>query len=457
AEDPASANFIAITGTLRRKSHPALVAVLQQCAVIDCVGAKPEIFAGLHSSIDKLVAIRKEVDAALPVPFNKRRPNVANDFNAAITDLIDRLERMSKVVGEKVRMADAETAELIEIKELAWLARDGVGLERNALNEGLNAKALSGATQKKASDLRARAEVTWTLVRELAARPGVPVEVVDAVKVAHEQAFITYEETREGLYIALTTGQTPLISSVELIERSNVALDFLMEVSNAAMVAAEQQALLKEANANRSLFFHSSLLALGFLVGFAGFQVVQHRVTRPISAITQVMRRLAVGEVAVEIPDMMRKDEIGQMANAVQVFKENALERLRLAKEHGDARERAAADRKAEMHQLADHFEAAVGNIVKIVSSSATELEATAGSLASTAETTGQLAGRVATSSQHVFAHVRSVSTATEEMSASVREISRQVEESNLITNQAVEQARKTDANISELSRAAGR
>ena len=282
-------------------------------------------------------------------------------------------------------------------------------------------------------------------------------EVVDAVKVAHEQAFVTYEETREGLYIALTTGQTPVISSIDLIERSNVALDFLMEVSNAAMVAAEQQALLKEANANRSLFFHSSLLALGFLVGFAGFQVVQHRVTRPISAITQVMRRLAVGEVAVEVPDMMRKDEIGQMANAVQVFKENALERLRLAKEHGDARERAAADRKAEMHQLADHFEAAVGNIVKIVSSSATELEATAGSLASTAETTGQLAGRVATSSQQVFAHVRSVSTATEEMSASVREISRQVEESNLITNQAVEQARKTDANISELSRAAGR
>src|SRR5437763_14704035 len=106
------------------------------------------------------------------------------------------------------------------------------------------------------------------------------------------------------------------------------------------------------------------------------------------------MGRLAVGEVAVEIPDMMRKDEIGQMANAVQVFQENALERVRLAKEHGDARERATADRKAEMHQLADHFEAAVGNSVKIVSSSATELEATSGRLASTTETTGLTAWR---------------------------------------------------------------
>jgi len=457
AKDPASANFIAITGVLRAKSEPALVAVLKECAMIDCVGAKPEIFTGLRASIDKLVAIRKEVDAALPVPFKERRPNVANDFNTAITDLIDRLERMSKVVGEKVRMADAETAELIEIKELAWLARDGVGLERTALIEGLNAKALSPAMQKRVAELRARAEVTWTMVRELTARPGVPAEVVGAVKVANAQAFETYEKIREAQYVALTTGQTPSVSGEELIERSNVVLDLLMEVSNAAMVAAERQAVSKEANGIRSLFLHSSLLALGFLVGLAGFQVVQRRVTRPISAITQTMRRLAMGEVAVEIPGMARKDEVGEMANAVQVFKENALERQRVAKEHSDAAERAAADRRVEMHQLADHFEAAIGNIVEIVSASATELEATAGTLTSTAETTGQLAGRVATSSQQIFSHVRSVSSATEEMSSSVREIGRQVEESNSITHQAVAQAKKTDASISELSRAAQR
>jgi methyl-accepting chemotaxis protein len=455
AKDPAPANFIAITGVLRAKSEPALVAVLQECAVIDCVAARPDIFAGLRASIDKLAAIRQEVDAALPVPFRERRRNLANDFGTAITDLIDRLERMSKVVGEKVRMADAETAELIEIKELAWLARDGLGLERAALIEGLNAKALSPALRMKVAELRARAKVTWAMVRELAARPGVPAEVFGAVNVAHAQAFETYEKIREGLYIALTTGQAPPVSSEEL--RSNGAVDVLMEVANAAMVAAERQAVLKEANAIRSLFLHSSLLALGFLVGLAGFQVVQRRVTRPISAITQTMRRLAMGEVAVEIPGMARKDEVGEMANAVQVFKENALERQRVAKEHSDAAERTAADRRVEMHQLADHFEAAIGNIVEIVSSSATELEATAGTLTSTADTTGQLAGRVATSSQQIFSHVRSVSSATEEMSSSVREISRRVEESSSITYQAVAQAKKTDASISELSRTAQR
>ena len=457
AKDPAPAKFITITNVLRAKSQPALVAVLQECTVIDCVGGKSEIFAGLRASIDKLVAIRKEVDAALLVPFQERRSNVAKDFNIAITDLIDRLEKMSKVVGEKVRMADAETAELIEIKELAWLARDGVGLERTALIEGLNAKALSPATQKKASDLRARAEVTWTMVLELAARPGVPAEVVGAIKVAHAQVFETYEQMRKGLYIALTTGQAPPVSSEELIERSNVALDLLMEVSNAAMMAAERQAVLKEAKSTRGLFSHILLLALGFLVGFAGFLVVQRRVTRPIRAISQTMRRLAIGEVEVEIPGMARKDEIGEMANAAQVFKENALERQRIAKEHNDAAERAAADRRIEMQQLADHFEAVIGNIVEIVSSSATELETTASTLTSTAETTGQLAGKVATSSQQIFSHVRSVSSATEEMVSSANEISRQVEGANSITHQAVGQAKKTDVHIGKLSGSAQR
>jgi methyl-accepting chemotaxis protein len=457
AKEPASSNFIAITGVLRAKSNPALVDLARECAVIDCADASSDIVAGLGASIDKLVAIRKEVDAALPVPFTERRPNIAGDFNSAITDLINRLERMSKVVGEKVRMADAETAELIEIKELAWLARDGVGLERSVLIDGVNAKALSPAMQKKSTELRARAEVTWTMVRELTGRPGVPDEVVHAVKVAHAQVFETYEKLRLGFHVALTTGQAPTVPVEELVARSNVALDLLMEVSNTAMVTAERRAVSKEASASRMLLLHSSLLGIGFLLGLAGFQVVQRRVTRPISAITRTMRRLAMGEVAVEIPGTARKDEIGEMAEAVKVFKENALERQRVAKEHRETTERAADERRIEMRQLADHFEAAIGNIVETVSSSATELEATAGTLTSTAETTGQLAGRVAASSQQIFSFVRSVSAATEEMTSSVREIGRQVGESSSITHQAVAQAKKTDASISELSRAAQR
>jgi methyl-accepting chemotaxis protein len=456
AKEPASPSLITIVGGMRAKSQPALMAVLQECAVIDCVQQQDNV-AGLRGSIDAVVAIRRGVDAALPLPLEQRPSHIAKDFDAAITDLISRLETMSKYVGEKVRMADAEIAELIEIKELTWLARDGLGLERNFLNEGLNAKALSPILRKRADDLRARAGVTWTMVRELAARPGLAADVAAAIKAAHAEAFGAYEQLREPLYVALTTGEMPMVSSEELIEHSNRALDVLVEVSNMAMLAAERHAMENETSAGRRLFLHAALLMLGCLVGLTGFLVVQRRVTRPIGAITQIMRRLASGEVGIEIPRAPRQDEIGEMANALRVFKETALERQRAAKQHGESIERAAADRRREMHDLADHFEAAIGGIVETVSSSATELEATAGTLTATAATTGQLAGRVAASSDQIFMTVRSVATSAEELTSSVGEIRRQVDSASAMTGQAVAQTRKTDASIGELARAAQR
>jgi hypothetical protein len=129
---------------LRAKSQPALVAVVEECGGIDCVGPRPETYSGLRVSIDKLTA-RREVETALHVRLADRPANIAGDFNAASTDLIDRLEEMSNVFGDKVRTGDAETAELIEIKQLGWLARDAIGLERNALSEALNAKVISPA------------------------------------------------------------------------------------------------------------------------------------------------------------------------------------------------------------------------------------------------------------------------------------------------------------------------
>src|SRR5262249_17416838 len=160
----------------------------------------------------KLVAVRRDVDAALRLPLSDRRPNIARDFNAAATDLVDRLEVMFNVLDEKVRMIDAQTAELIEIKQLAYLARDGIGLERNFLSEGLIAGKFSPAGQKRAIELRAQADVTWPVVRRLADRVGVPVEVAEAVKAAHKEAFERYETIRKAVYDAISSGQPAQIS-----------------------------------------------------------------------------------------------------------------------------------------------------------------------------------------------------------------------------------------------------
>jgi methyl-accepting chemotaxis protein len=181
-------------------------------------------------------------------------------------------------------------------------------------------------------------------------------------------------------------------------------------------------------------------------------------ISRPLSALVDAMRRLASGNSDGALPGLGRRDEIGWMAQAVELFKEKAVEQARREAEQEDAKAKAAAaGRKAEMDRLAEQFEAAVASVVGAVLSSATELEVSAGSLTSTAETTQQLSASVAGASEDASESVQSVASAAEQLSSSVQEISRQVIESSRIAGEAVRQASVTDQRMTELAKAASR
>jgi methyl-accepting chemotaxis protein len=210
-------------------------------------------------------------------------------------------------------------------------------------------------------------------------------------------------------------------------------------------------------DAERMVFLFAATLVLAVAFAVGGFALIQVRISRPIAAIADVMRRLSTNDLAVEVPGADRSDEIGRMANAVLVFKDNMIEAERLRSEQAENEKRAAAQRKAEMHKLADAFQAAVGNIVETVSSASKQLESTATTLTQTAETTQQLSTTVAAASEEASDNVNSVASASEELAGSVNEIARQVQESSKIALEAVQQAQKTDTRIAELSRAASR
>ena len=156
------------------------------------------------------------------------------------------------------------------------------------------------------------------------------------------------------------------------------------------------------------------------------------------------------------LPGLGRKDEIGDMAQAVETFKVRAEQKARGDAEAQMKQDQAAAQqRKSDMVKLADDFESAVGRIVETVSSSSTQLEASAGTLTSTAERAQELTTMVAAASEQATTNVRSVASATEEMASSINEISRQVQESARMASDAVGQARTTNDRVSELSKAA--
>ena len=179
-------------------------------------------------------------------------------------------------------------------------------------------------------------------------------------------------------------------------------------------------------------------------------------ISKPMIGMCKAMRELAGGNFDVVLPGLGRRDELGEMAGAVEEFKMQAI-----AKAERDAAEQAAqnkassAARRDELIRFADEFEQAVGAIVSNVSASAVQLEQAAGTLTRTAETTQSLSSQVAGASEQASSNMQSVATATEQLSASVDEIGRRVRESNRIAEAAVVQAQQTDGRIGKLSRAA--
>ncbi|SBW12237.1 Methyl-accepting chemotaxis protein [uncultured Alphaproteobacteria bacterium] len=208
----------------------------------------------------------------------------------------------------------------------------------------------------------------------------------------------------------------------------------------------------------RAAFFRQQVtfLAVVLAVGLAlaaGLAVVIGRrmIAAPVTAMTEAMRRLAEGDKSVEVPAEDRRDEIGRMAGAVEVFKRNAIEAERLAAEH--EAQRAERERRAEtIENLAREFDERVSGMLGIVTEACAEMDATAQSLSASASQTSQQSGAVASASEQASASVQTVATAAEELSASIGEIARRIQEAHDASRAAASEAEHTDELVKGLA-----
>jgi methyl-accepting chemotaxis protein len=177
----------------------------------------------------------------------------------------------------------------------------------------------------------------------------------------------------------------------------------------------------------------------------------------PIRRLTDAMHDLAAGKLDVEVPARDQGAEIGAMAGAVQVFKDNALAMRRMEEEQAASAQRAEAERKALMTRLASDFEASVRGVVGEVAHSAQSLRGTAQSMTSTASAASERTAAVAAAAEQATMNVDSVAAATEELSASIGEIAGQVERSSAIARDAVSTAQRSEEIVRSLAETAAR
>ena len=413
----------------------------------------------------------KELEAALSAAHGQdtrerlqKIKSLVEDFTAAVEDLakaqislLEQVDKRSAISDEWTKALDTQLNSpalkkldnRLDIERLLFLADARVNALRAAAwklgaTGDPNLIAAITRTENSLKDVfnKLRGEADD---RDLLVVVSSLSSIVKRFLAANEEAVKT-EQLKNDIIINRTV--KPAAEAADLMEAT-------VEGAQKRAMTSKEEVMADTAQANRISLIMAIVVVIS-LIASVVFSFLG--VSRPMTRLNGALGEMAGGNLDVVIPGASRGDEIGDLAKTVTVIRENAEQKARGEAEAKTKQDLVAAQRrKEEMIKLADDFEGAVGEIVETVSSASTELEASAGTLTTTAERAQELTTMVAAASEEATANVQSVASATEEMASSITEISRQVQESARMANEAVDQARTTNERVSELSKAAAR
>jgi methyl-accepting chemotaxis protein len=360
----------------------------------------------------------EELDRLLSDTFNQSYPQLQGAYK-----LIGYLVRLQDLAGTYITQSDAEQLAVIEKKFKKFLKKVTSRLKR----------------------LKPR--VKSDEGKQLLAKISEGFSKLEANVLADGALFAIYKES--------LAANAKAVALKGAIAKTNQ--QYQSALATVANTARELHENVKEAANNEvesALMGTGAIIVLGVVLSpLFGFFLARG-ILVPVNSLTDSMSKLAEGDNTVDIPSTAGKDEIGQMARAVQVFKDNAIEREWLEAEAMKAAEDVAAhaQRTAE---LCAEFDKTVSAALEAVNASANEMEATAQAMSATAEQTSKQATTVASASGEATSKVQTVATAAEELSTSIAEIGRQVTQASDISNRAVSEAERTNGTVQGLAEAA--
>ncbi|OYX89574.1 MAG: hypothetical protein B7Y84_04600 [Azorhizobium sp. 32-67-21] len=454
--DLAVSNQAAARNKERRATVDGEMAVILAARSLPVAGWT-ETLAKLSAVYDEVKALRATADAELQKPLAARNAAFGATFLTGMTKFMTTLEQSSLFLEQAATRANATVGDYLFSKRMVWEVRSAHGqYVLTVLSTMVQRRAFTAQENADMTAAAARANTFWRVAQDLY-RQLPPSPAVDEALRKAEASYFTgsFADMQARVVKALQAGEASPVPYEDYRTALTPPLDSISAVatalSDAGIAAADQLA----DEARSALIALSILLAASLLVAVGGFVIVRRRVVVPVQRITAAMETISGGDLETTIPYSGRRDEVGEMAAALAVFRDNLLESERLRQERLDAESQAQARRRQEMAHLADSFDRAVGQIVDMVSSAATELQATAGALASSAEETTTRASAVVDAAEQAAVNVQAVASAVEELAASAAEIGQQVTQSTAIASRAVSEAQETNARVTGLKSAA--
>ncbi|WP_018262841.1 methyl-accepting chemotaxis protein [Methylobacterium sp. WSM2598] len=403
--------------------------------------------------------LRQESDAALARPLAERDKEIIGRVMAGRDRFVAAGEALLVAVEAEIRAEDPTLSDLILGRTMSWAARSLAGSANVQINELLTQKRPMTPTEQQSINALFRvSDFAFAAAREIGTRTGMAPALRAAIADADAGYYKgAYQDTLRRIQEVLASPDLPRPSVAEWRKGSTPALNTIGAVPTAFVVELDEAAARAARSATQNLAVFAGLLVLSVLLAACGIAFIARGIIRPLSAMTVAAERLAQGDTAVAVPGGGRRDEIGALAAAVQVFKDNLLRSRVLEEEAALARAGAEAQRRAATHEMAEGFERAVSGIVRAVSRSASELQATARTMTATASQTAVQSASVAAAAEQAASNVGTVAAAAEELGASVQEIGRQVAGSTQLARTAVAEAGTTAGVVEDLAGAAAK
>jgi len=411
-----------------------------------------------HRSV---VARRREVDAALERSVDEREPAL---FAAVVPTYAKLIEACGELRRSLWRDAPADeiARKLGFMIESAWIMSEYAGRERAIIGNHI-----AGAHALEPDDLailqayRGRLVGVWGFLENEAAGDTVP-GLADVVEKADQAFFTRFESVRDAVFGAGRSGEPYPIDAATWVAASTRGIDSILSIQDLLGKVVTDHLSTRERAADQTLMIDSGALILAGLLGVYLFSMVTRGVIGPIRGMTRAMIALAEGDTTVEVPGSARRDEIGDMAGAVDVFKANAIEKDRLEREQRETAERMAEEKAARearareekrrtTEQMATRFESTVGSVLETLIVVGTDLEAAAELMVEKSEQAKTGSSSIAGSSEQSAANVENISSAVEELWATVEEIGKQVATAAEITDKAIQRVSEAGARVESL------
>jgi methyl-accepting chemotaxis protein len=444
---------------LRALRDPQMAALHRLLPVLESLDfpRRDQLLPALRQTVGRLETLQTEYWAGIKQPIATRRKGLSAEYLKEGTDLQTELEQISGSLFGSIKTVSPFISEMMEVKQLAWMARDNAGNSSLLISMGLAAGKVAPDVQVTYTGYLSASKAMWAGIDDVIAGIDLPPRFSQRMKAAKDVFFAPdYLATQQRLLTALLDGSKPSMTADEWSRYTVPKLGAMLDVASAALTEAHDHAVRLRGDARWSFALRLALAVAALALSLGGLLLIRRHVLRPLRVLQQATLRLAEGDLSAEAPYADRHDEIGALAGALTVFRRHASEKA-AAEAAQQQQQQGAEARRVAVEGHINRFDASVRDALDSLGGASADMARAADQMTGIAETGNQQAQAAAAAAEDASANVAGIAAASEELTASIVEISRQVAQAAQISQRAVEETRQTDATVHSLAESAGR